>query len=456
MSRSWAATDPRSRFNLVALGLFGLVLLFFGGASRGDELGQPLVRVGAILLIVSSGLQIDWHAWDKIRAPVFFLLAAAIVIAVQLVPVPEAIWRGLPGREVFATALEEGQIGSSARPLSLTPDLTLNSLLALLPPAAAALCLGLIARNDHGRLLAFLLLAIAAGAFLGVTQVSTGGPYLYRTTNLGSAVGIFANRNHQALALAMAFPLLAAWATLPWLERRPSGIRGWIAICFALLLVPILLVTGSRSGILLALLGMIAAAVIVYRQVKSARGEAGITWLPRLALAVTVAIAALVAISVYFSRAEAIQRLAGVEDFEPREQILPILVRMAADFFPMGAGFGSFDPVYRSYEPAELLAPTYLNHAHNDLVQVLIEGGAPAAALVLAFLFWFVVRAARLWLRPPDSQARLIGVASSAAMSLILISSLFDYPLRTPSIAVLAVILCCWMLPSARQVSGAR
>jgi O-antigen ligase len=120
---------------------------------------------------------------------------------------------------------------------------------------------------------------------------------------------------------------------------------------------------------------------------------------------------------------------------------------MMSDFFPVGSGFGSFDPVYRSYERVETLSTTYVNHAHNDVVQLIIEGGLPATALILTFAGWFVVRAVHLWRQRLVSNQQLLGRVASAALLMIMLSSLVDYPLRTPMFATVAAILCCWMLP---------
>src|SRR3546814_18783044 len=59
---------------------------------------------------------------------------------------------------------------------------------------------------------------------LGLAQVigPRDGPlYLYEITNNGSAVGLFANRNHQAALLACLFPMLAVYASIdhPSAER---------------------------------------------------------------------------------------------------------------------------------------------------------------------------------------------------------------------------------------------
>src|SRR5690606_33859646 len=97
----------------------------------------------------------------------------------------------------------------------------------------------------------------------------------------------------------------------------------------------------------------------------------------------------LAALSIYFSRSLAFDRLFGRADVEElRGQLVPILTKMISDYFPWGSGFGSFEYVYRIYEPQELLHPTYLNQAHNDWLQFPIEGGLLAVLIAAAALIW--------------------------------------------------------------------
>ncbi|MCQ4504087.1 hypothetical protein NON27_28270, partial [Vibrio parahaemolyticus] len=83
-------------------------------------------------------------------------------------------------------------------------------------------------------------------------------------TNGASAPGLFANRNHQAALLTALFPLLAAFACAGVADRRTAAIRGGIALGIGAILVPLILLIGSRAGVLLLGLGL-ACALFVYR-----------------------------------------------------------------------------------------------------------------------------------------------------------------------------------------------
>jgi O-antigen ligase len=137
--------------------------------------------------------------------------------------------------------------------------------------------------------------------------------------------------------------------------------------------------------------------------------------------------------------------LTGEDDL--RGTYLPLYFSMAKAYFPFGAGFGSFDSVFRAFEPTQTLSTFYMNQAHNDLIQIIIEGGVLAALAALAFSLWFAARAWSLWWHKIRSPADLLGRTGSVIVLLLLLSSAVDYPLRTPALAVLMAISCCWMLP---------
>jgi O-antigen ligase len=207
-----------------------------------------------------------------------------------------------------------------------------------------------------------------------------------------------------------------------------------------------MLVTGSRAGLLL---GGAAAAWAAFQHIKDRRvqrGQRGTGWkLPVTALSVLLAVGG-VFTYVSFSRAQALQRVLNEADFELRLQVFPVLLRMARDMFPFGSGFGTFDPVYRIYEPYGMLSPRYLNQAHNDLLELAITGGLPALLLLLIFMAWWAfasVRAFRAWNRPSRTSA--FARLGSAMVLLLCAWSLVDYPLRVPILAAVLAIACGWL-----------
>jgi hypothetical protein len=427
-----------------------LVLCFLGGGgSRGDITSLLFVRPAAIFCLAAILILPGTIDWRSIRMPLFLLGGVTLWIAIQLVPLPPALWTSLPGREVVAQGAVVLGMDQPWRPISMAPELTLNSLAAMTVPFAALIGFG--ALNEQGRrlLVPILIGAALVSALFGIGQIS-GGPespfYLYRVTNNDAAVGLFSNRNHQAAFLALTFPVLALWAAQARKDAAARRARMAIAGSFAIFLIPMIMVTGSRAGLLFGAVAASWASFQYLRDVRAQRGERGIGWkLPVAALSVLAGVAGLFSF-VAFSRAQALQRLMAEGGADLRIQVFPVLVRMAKDFCLVGSGFGSFDPVYRIYEPAPQLSPAYLNQAHDDLMELIITGGVPAVLLLLLFLAWWLrmsIRAFRSWRKPSSSAA--LARLGSFMIFLLMVWSLVDYPLRVPTMAALLAIACGWL-----------
>ena len=123
---------------------------------------------------------------------------------------------------------------------------------------------------------------------------------------------------------------------------------------------------------------------------------------------------------------------------------------MISQFWLLGTGFGSFEEVYHIFEPDRLLFPEYINQAHNDWAQLVIEGGLPAVAIGLVALAG-LARGSIAMARDPDMPGNR-SVFWLAATSIVLSASLVDYPLRAPVfqliVAWLALAFCRQWAPT--------
>ena len=436
----------RLRFGILAT----LVTACFigGGASRVDVLSLIYLQPFAVLCLAALLLVPGSIDWPRIRVPLLLMGGLATIMMAQLIPLPPALWAALPGHSQFAEIAQGTAAANIWRPISLTPDLTLDSLVGLVVPAAVLIGFAAIPTARTYSLLPILLFGAGLSIFIGILQVSGGEHsafYPYAVTNRGLPVGLFSNRNHEALLLVLVPPMLAVWASRSTDNRRADNMRRSVAAATITLLFPMLLITGSRAGIALAPVGLLLALAIWRNQNL---GNVGFSPRTRklLVMAVPVVGILIIGIAISLSRDEAIRRFleTSFRD-ESRLQFMPVIVRMFSDFFPLGSGFGSFDPVYRFYEPDALLVPNYLNHAHNDLLELLMTGGLPALLLLLVFLVW-AGRAAIVAFRDRASpRRRAYAWLATGIIVLTLASSLVDYPLRTPLMAVLFVLACGWI-----------
>lgn len=442
-----ALASGEAKFRVMA----GFIVLVFclGGGSRHDILSLAVLRPLAFGFVLYALLVLRTGDLRAVRVPLALLLALAAWLMVQLVPLPPALWQALPGRELFVEIHAAAEVDGAWLPLTMSPSRTLNSLMALAVPLAALLLFAVQEPARRASILPVLWAIALASAVLGVAQLAGPGDgplYLYRITNNGLPVGLFANRNHQALMVCIAI-LLSGHLVAAAIARGGSVRAQALAACAAVLvLLPFLLIAGSRAGLLIGLAMIPAAAWLVQlgqtareRRVQKRGGNRGNLL---LALAIGGLLALLLGVFIAQSRVLALDRLLATSgEFELRAQVWPTLAEMLQTHWLLGTGFGSFELAFKQVEPFELLRPAYLNHAHNDLAQWVIEGGTPALAILLAFAVWLVRRLAMLG-GTVRNGGRPEVLLSAAVIAACAAASLVDYPLRVPSLMAVFALAC--------------
>lgn len=434
-------TSPGSRVGVVVFMALWSLLAFTGGASRNDEFQQVVLWCGSAVIGGLAFVVAPSGSWREVRPALIFWGLAFLILVLQVVPLPPALWTALPGREFYAQAAPIAGVEQPWRPVSLSPSRTYYTLLGLLPPLAVILAYPLMRADRMLRAGQIVLGVVLLSALIGVVQAAAGGTdrfiQFYRITNPGSAVGLFANRNHQALLLASSLPLIAWWASATRVrDRTLESARLYGAAALLLPILLLIVVTGSRGGLIASIIG-VAGFVWLYQNDAAVRlGKARV---PIKLLLIAALVAAAIAAALIAARSEAIARLAteGLTG-QQRFDVLAPGMEMVRQFFPVGSGSGTFATVYQRFEPVETLNTTYVNQAHNDPLQLLIELGLPGVLLLLLFLVWFAVTTVRaLRTQARADRMRRIGLASAVAVLATLIFSFHDYPLRTPLIACL-------------------
>ena len=436
------------RVFFISVALLCAVFLL-GGGARDDIVMLPLVRLLAGLTCAAAVLSFRREHWVSHRGEIVFGAVVVLYLALQLVPLPHQLWTMLPGREAIAASDRVAGIGEVWRPFTLAPGATWNALGALLIPLAMLLCAIQLSKTELERLLLVVLVLGGLSALAGIVQIigEPGGPfYFYQITNRDAAVGLFSNRNHHAIFLAALFPMLALVASRASSSPERMRIRAGLSLTAALLLLPLILVAGSRVGMAMSVVGLLSAALL-YRHPAALvrrRGKARFDWrLPLVGLALLlVAIITLVA-----ARAVAVDRLTqGWWDEEQRFKVWGPILEQGWTYFPLGSGIGSFVSVFQMHEPDRLLDPTYLNHAHNEVLELWLTGGVPALLLAALALAVLGVRLVAAWrgARRPAAGAALRAVGATT-IAILLLGSIADYPLRTPSLAALFVLALVWL-----------
>ncbi|MGH6925260.1 MAG: O-antigen ligase family protein [Propylenella sp.] len=439
-----------------ASGVVLLLALMLGGGTRQGLLSDAVVQLASLPLLGTALFQVAKSEMNGQRRAALWLLAAVALLPIlQLLPMPPAIWPLLPGRSAFASAYAEAAMPVPWLGISLSPPATWRSALALVPPVAIFLSVLMLGRRARRALTIGLIAFGFVSVLLGLAQVAQGpesGLRFYAVTNLTESVGFFANRNHFAALLYFVLPFTAAWAVGLAADRRPEMLVG-VSLCllvFASLLLG-LGVSRSRGGLALAMLG--------------GAGSLALAWTGQGALATKrasrfVFVGGLVGafLILQFASLGILQRLETDIADDLRWELTSVTAGIAIKFQPFGSGIGTFDPIYRMFEEAERLRAVYANHAHNDYVELLLEGGLPAIILILAFFGWLAHASVQVWRRPSSGHDSAIDVslprAATIAALLICIHSAVDYPLRTTTLSTLFAFACALAIPPIRGRSG--
>jgi O-antigen ligase len=429
--------------------MFLVIVFLTGGGSRADIQSLVILRPIAVVFLTIALLGLGQNNIRDNRFLFWVAGAIVVLVSIQLVPLPPSLWQSFPGRGIVIEADRAAGLGSIWRPITLVPDGTWNALYSLVIPLTALVFLAQMDRDSRFRMLPYVIGVGLISGLIGVLQAigpSDGVLYLYDVTTNGSAVGLFANRNHQAVFLATLFPMLAVYASSGVRSQEESRLRLWLSGCAVLVLIPLLLVTGSRAGIIAGAIGLASIPALYRKPNVALPRKRKVGRLDPTYLIATIGILLLGAFTWLAARAQAFERLLSSDSLEElRFQIFGSLVTMTAKYFPLGSGFGSFVEVYQIDEPRQLLDMTYLNHAHNDWVETVMSGGILGALLLTVVVVVWARKSIQAFRTPLNEQRETTFSRLGLVIILMMgLASIADYPLRVPSLSFIFVIAAFW------------
>jgi O-antigen ligase len=421
-----------------------LLCLLLGGSAQGYW-GNALLRLIAVAIIVWALVQRrEVSLPGQIKQLLALISLAVAWPLLQLIPLPMSVWASLPGRASFAEGFKLLGIAPHSMPLSLAPYETIATLLALLP--SFGMLAAMIGSRGYSPawLAATLIGGTIGGVLLGILQVASGESmnspwYLYRETNLGVATGFFANSNHMASLLLVSIPFIAALGATMREGAKDLRLRSaaLALVCGGLVVVVLgLVLNGSLAGYGLGLPVVLASLLLLFR--------------PRGGLArggfAAIMLGGLIAVALLWS--SPIARGAGTS-VSSRQAISAKTFELARDFAPLGAGLGTFEKLYQTRENPNKVDRFYVNHAHDDYLELAVETGLPGIAIVLLFLAWWANVVVGMLRTPAADPYAKAGAIAAAA---ILLHSLVDYPLRTAALST--VFAMCLVLTVQSRRTG--
>ncbi len=426
----------------------GALLILTAPLIRGGNRGVALIGLEWLGLVLLMGVLLAWaqgerSAWGtgRTRWGLLVLAGAPLWVALcQLTPLPVSIWGALPGRAHYQSVMDGLGLASPAwRVASLTPDATWVSVLAGIP-VLACLALGLTCTRAQLKTLTRLWVAAAAvQALWGLAQL---GPT--KLLHFGSAftgvIGSFGNSNHLAGFLAMTLPLVVLElrrALRDKADHQREGQAGWLWGLVLFVLVLAVLAGQSRTGLATAVLVSLAAVLLL-------PGQAG----RRLALrwrAGALGLVLLVALATVGT--QGLRRFEGsvlASDASVREQTYDATWEATQVFWPVGSGLGSFAGVYPRFQPAGM-GSDFVEHAHSDYVQFLMEAGVLAVLLAGVALALALAQARRLARRLSSDHGlrseEQTMLAAGLGLLALLLHAWVDFNMRIPALAMLGAFL---------------
>jgi hypothetical protein len=420
--------------------LFFCVALFSGGNMLSLPHRTLTISICSLALfsVAIARLRNGLPTASSMFAAITVALALGLAFA-QLVPLPPSIWHMLAGRQFLIDSLNAVDMGATWMPLSLSPHETRQNIVGILPAIASFLAVLTVPSQHFKTIAKAIVLAGVFCALVGLAQKFQGSDSALNFYNMKGGVtpsGFFANRNFYAAQLYCAIPITVA-LTVSFIQ---AGKLHALAIAAIGSIVSIVLIagigaSGSRAGTVLAISAVFASTLLL-------RNSS--VWLrPAMVSRLVILFAGLFTIVFAQLCLVALLRFANPDSMNDfRSTIYQYSYKALVAFFPVGSGFGSFVPVYQIFERPEVLIPQYINHAHNDWMELVIEGGLPMALILLGVGFWYFANTIALF---RNARANIIAQGASISVGLLFVHSLSDYPLRAPALMVFCGI-CCGMM----------
>ena len=430
--------------------LLVLSAVTLGGRSSGTPLSEALFQILAVWLLVWLALSRRTAAESRLSTAAIVLILATLAVAfLQLVPLPYSLWAATSGAPEAATILERIGEAGGARPLTLDASATRETILTLLPPIALFLAMFEMRAGERQRLALVVMVAAAASLVVGLLQFAsqTDSLYLYQTTHEGYSVGFFTNRNHQADFTLIGALLASAVYRVnrEALAKSPlvPALIGAIVVAFV---VVNLVATASRTGIALSIPALVACGVIALGFRKGGRS-----------LGIAALVAGAIGAVLIFVRPDLFSYVLGrFDDAESdlRFQIWPVIMDLIGQYMPLGSGLGTFVPIFQTAEELDTVKDRYVNHAHNDYLEIALEMGAIGIFLVICFMALFAWAVAAAFRNELPRKYAPLCAAAAAGIVVLLAHSVVDYSLRTSSLAITFALLMGLLMPL--PATGAR
>lgn len=421
-----------------------------GGDSKPGRDIDWVLQLAALPVLGAAVARLDWRRLNGFESSLLILGGGVVAtLALQLVPLPPVVWTGLPGRELLVEGFDAAEITPDWAPLSMSPDATRQAAASLLP-AAAVLVAALTLSHRERAALARLVVVVALVSMPVALAQNAGGtesPLRFYELSASSAVGFFVNANHYGAFTYSAIPLAAALMLATPLRRDDARLAALaVGSVTVTLLVLGLAVSQSRAALAIGIAVVLGIGPLVAAARRGSRdrpnGLVGVAAAAGLVLVLQVGMASVLSV------------LESAPADDARATIFTTTAAVAWNVFPAGTGFGTFVPVYTAHETVETILPNFVNAAHNDWLQIFLEGGVLGLFLAVAWLAWFVIATTWVWRAGTRDAPGLLARAASLTVAALAAHALVDFPLKTGAMMVVFAFACALIAATPIRAAG--
>lgn len=439
---------------MVLAALVGLAPLPFASVGPGSVAALQAAAGVALALAAPVALR---RSLRPVAVPALALAGIALWGAIQALPLPAGLlallsperarW-GDRAAEALAAGAPEGMAAAVPSSLSLAPGDSVRTALLFAALAAAFTAAALAGRERrHRRWIAGALVAVAAfEALYGARRLMAGLSVIWGVDVPGASDrlrGTFINPNHFAGFLEIALAVVFAWL---WVAVRHGRFEEAIDRRLALAAPPALLWIGlfvalgftrSRAGLAAAVVGVAAQGLAIAAATRRWRlAPAGLA-----AAAVGLGVVATVGLQQTLGRfAEFAEVGPGEVAWEMRLTLYRLTLELWTEYPLFGTGLGTFADALPLVQP-QGMGLTIL-HAHSDPLELLLTGGAVAAAIALLGLWRLTARLGRVLTVSVRSEDRGAALAALGALAAVAVHESFDFVLTTPANAFALAVVC--------------
>jgi O-antigen ligase len=320
----------------------------------------------------------------------------------------------------------------------------------------------LLVCNTEKRIKTAMLIIITAGLFqalYGSLEVLLGlkSSLLFHLPVKGIATGTFVYKNHYAnylmLCLSIGIGYLVSTLLTNLNRSKKAKLRhlletllnGKAVVRIALAIMVIALVMSrSRMGNTAFFAAMTAVGLLALVLVK--KRSKGLT-----ILIISMFVIDVLIVSAWFGLDKVKDRLENTTlSQETRDEVVRDSLPLMKDYTLTGSGLGSFYTIYPSYQSEDVKG--FYDHAHNDYLQLTIEGGVLGAALIFSLPLLSIVTSIKAMRQRKNSTMQGLAFGCTMAVVGMAIHISVDFPLQAPANAMLFVIILALGMQSIKRL----